>query len=66
MSTTVEAEHRERRPRRKGVGQGVGGGNPNFYKGMPSNNPGGRRKWDKGAKDLMAAHTVEAVDRDNA
>jgi hypothetical protein len=26
-----------------------------------SNNPGGRRKYDKGAKELMGEHTVEAV-----
>ena len=47
------------KPRRSGPR----GGNPNLFKGMGySNNPGGRRKYDKGAKERMGEVTPEVVE----
>jgi hypothetical protein len=42
---------------------GPRGGNPNLFKGMGySNNPGGRRKYDQGAKERMGEVTPEVVE----
>jgi hypothetical protein len=42
---------------------GSRGGNPHLFKGMGySNSPGGRRKYDKGAKERMGEVTPEVVE----